>query len=319
MGKTESRVTEGSRSLLLLNEAADLLTKNKSKLAKEMSDVIYRDVESYRKGIMPQWESIRATEVFIENLVNILRQEKYISELENRFDISDFSKYEDGIASRRVKYGIDLTDLLLALNVCRYLIWDFLEKNLKKAEYSGSDFFVLEERVNSFVYRYIVGVSNSYLRSKEQIIQLQESDLHKWEEVVKSASSIELKIPCKEEFAAVVRIQAESIARRLDYDEEEVQDIKSAVGEACDNAIEHGKSDKGIDVHYHLSGTHLLMEITDYGKGFDPVGMGEVAPDPLAERGRGLFLIRSLVDSVEIKSRPGEGTQVTLTKEKVFK
>lgn len=319
MGKTENRVTEGSRRLLLLNEAADLLAKNKSKLAKDISDIIYRDVESYRKGIMPQWESIKATEYFIENMIAVLRQEKYIPEIENRFDISDFSRYEDGIAARRVNYGIELTDLLLALNVCRYIIWDFLEKNLKGDGLSASDFFNLEERINSYVYRYLVGVSNSYLCSKEQIIQTQESDLAKWEKVVKSASSIELKIPCKEEFAAIVRIQAESIARRLDYDEEEVQDIKSAVGEACDNSIEHGKSDKGIDVHYHLSGTHLLMEITDYGKGFDPAGMGKVAPDPLAERGRGIFLIRNLVDSFEIKSKPGEGTQVILTKEKVFR
>jgi len=158
-----------------------------------------------------------------------------------------------------------------------------------------------------------------YLTSRDELIESQSSSLKMWEEVVKSTSRLDLKIPCEEEFAAIVRAQAEAIARRLNYNEETVNDIVMAVGEACDNAIEHGISEKGVDLHYTITKDDMIIQIIDYGKGFDPAGKGEEQPDLFNERGRGIFIIRNLISNVDIKSAPGAGTNVTITLRRVMK
>ncbi len=135
---------------------------------------------------------------------------------------------------------------------------------------------------------------------------------------MKSATRIDLKIPCRSEFALIARIQAEALARRCNCGEEEVQDIKCAVGEAVDNAIEHGCTTSGIDLYYHLDREHLVMEIQDYGPGFDPEGLGEEPPEPMEEGGRGIFLMRQLMDDVKIFSKKGYGTRVVLARKRIF-
>jgi len=142
----------------------------------------------------------------------------------------------------------------------------------------------------------------------------QQKALDKWEEVVKSASEIRLKIPCSTEFAAIVRVQAEAIARRVEFSEEEVYDIVTAVGEVCDNSIEHGVSDQGMDVEYTMTENEFRVEVRDYGPGFDPAGKGELPPDMFSEDGRGIFLMRNLMDKVEIESQIGRGTKIVMTK-----
>jgi serine/threonine-protein kinase RsbW len=110
-----------------------------------------------------------------------------------------------------------------------------------------------------------------------------------------------------------VRLQAEAIARRVGFNDDEVHDIVYSVGEACDNAIEHGLSDNGVDVHYMLTNDEFRVEITDFGKGFDPAGRGEEPPDVFDERGRGIFMMKHMMDEVSFGST-ARGTRVVLTK-----
>jgi serine/threonine-protein kinase RsbW len=79
--------------------------------------------------------------------------------------------------------------------------------------------------------------------------------------------------------------------------------------EALANAIEHsgriGSNHKQkLRVHIHIEGESLCIQVYDQGVGFDL----ELVPDPnfdcLDERGRGIFFIRSLMDSVDYHRCP---------------
>jgi serine/threonine-protein kinase RsbW len=303
-------------NILLLHEAADWLENNKNDIAEKVNARIYDTVGSYRKGHLPREESLKTMVTTLGYIIDFLRDKQVAVEPETSSFVSDLIKFEDGIASRRAIYEIELEDLMHGIRIFREEVWSLLASKMGNRSISAEEFIQLEKRINLFINYMTTRIASSYNKTMAEIIGSQESALKKWEEVIKSASSIELKIPCQGEFAAIVRLQAEAIARRLDYPEEEIQDIKVAVGEACDNAIEHGVSPKGIDVHYHLSPEEMQVEIIDYGPGFDPAGKGEEPPDLFSERGRGIFLIKSLMDRTEIYSKPGEGTMIILAKKR---
>lgn len=70
--------------------------------------------------------------------------------------------------------------------------------------------------------------------------------------------------------------------------------------EAIDNAIFHahgGDEDKPIDIRITRAGACVEMEVRDRGKGFDLSRVPE--PDLYQLTGRGLYIVRSLMDSVE--------------------
>ena len=82
-----------------------------------------------------------------------------------------------------------------------------------------------------------------------------------------------------------------------------------AVNEAVANAIEHGEaSPEGhILIRTSSAGDALCFEVHDWGR-FKPT-LSE--PDPMPERGRGLALMATMVDEVEVKPS-GEATVVRL-------
>lgn len=300
-------------NVLLLTEVADWLEENRDALVKKVSKKIYNIIKSYRKSNITVDESVKTMDITLGYIIDFLRNKELSPALESDLVNANLVKFEEGIAYRRVVYEIRLVDLLRGIKIFRDEIWSLIATKMRNSTpIDSASFFRLEKRINALVNYMIIKVSDSYIENLNNIIQSQEISLKRWEEVVKSASNIELKIPCQNEFASIVRMQAVAIARRIDYNEEEIQDIKTAVGEACDNAIEHGKSDKGVDIHYHLFPDELRIEVIDYGPGFDPAGKGEEPPDVFSERGRGIFLMKYLMDRVEIYSKPGDGTMMIL-------
>jgi serine/threonine-protein kinase RsbW len=111
---------------------------------------------------------------------------------------------------------------------------------------------------------------------------------------------------------------AGKVATEAGFDEDEVMRISMAVREAAVNAVLHGNAyDPGKKVSLVLERTavDLVITIRDQGKGMD---MSKI-PDPLAPEnllktsGRGIFLIRSFMDEVQI--HPSQtGTEIKLIK-----
>lgn len=112
--------------------------------------------------------------------------------------------------------------------------------------------------------------------------------------------------------------KATRIANELGFSEDEVMQISMAVREGAVNAVLHGNAyaaDKKVTLAFEQTAGDLVITIRDQGTGMD---LSKI-PNPLAPEnllktsGRGIFLMRSFMDVVEI--RPSQtGTELKLIK-----
>jgi anti-sigma regulatory factor (Ser/Thr protein kinase) len=91
-----------------------------------------------------------------------------------------------------------------------------------------------------------------------------------------------------------------------DADQDEIDDITMACNEACENVVEHayGLGDDPFHVVLERSGRDISIRVRDRGTWQTVTG---------ADRGRGMELMRRLMDDVEVQ-RGGSGTTVHLRK-----
>lgn len=95
-------------------------------------------------------------------------------------------------------------------------------------------------------------------------------------------------------------------------------DIAVAQSEACTNVIDHSGPGDEYELKVEVSETRCVLSVIDTGHGFDTVNVVE-ASDPDSERGRGIQLMRALVDGIHFESRPDSGTAVYLEKKLYFR
>jgi stage II sporulation protein AB (anti-sigma F factor) len=120
-----------------------------------------------------------------------------------------------------------------------------------------------------------------------------------------------------ESFARVV---VASFVTSLDPTLEDLADIKTAVSEAVTNAIIHGYEGKDviITIHCTITGKTVTIKIIDKGVGIEDIEKARqpfYTSKPEMERsGMGFTVMETFMDRMEVESRPGEGTTVTLIK-----
>lgn len=111
---------------------------------------------------------------------------------------------------------------------------------------------------------------------------------------------------------------ASRIAADAGFEENEVMQISMAVREAAINAVLHGNEydpAKKVTLNFEKTARDLVITIQDQGHGMDP----ESIPNPLAPEnllkssGRGIFLMRSFMDEVQIHPSQA-GTEIKLVK-----
>ena len=116
------------------------------------------------------------------------------------------------------------------------------------------------------------------------------------------------------------RVAAAGFAAQLDPTLDELGDIKTAVSEAVTNAIVHGYPDQlgKIVVKLKLLENNTLeITVRDWGKGIEDI---QQARQPLfttggEERsGMGFTIMESFMDRLTVKSTPGRGTTVTMSR-----
>jgi len=120
------------------------------------------------------------------------------------------------------------------------------------------------------------------------------------------STNVEVRLPSRMGFEKVAMSTAASVAKLMGFPEDRVEDLKTAVAEACINAIEHGnRMNEKLSVGVVLSAgdDELEVKVIDDGKGMmkqpakpdiDRKMHGEEGP-----RGMGMFLIQALVDEAE--------------------
>ena len=138
---------------------------------------------------------------------------------------------------------------------------------------------------------------------------------------------IELRLPSKLGYEKVAMDTASSLARRMGFDGDRVEALKTAVSEAVTNAIEHGNQhDSAMKVVVLLTvrDDELVISVTDQGRQplqqnrtHDVPSLQDIMQaaglNPSADKGGwGIWFIRELMDEVEFTTAPSGGNQVRM-------
>jgi len=126
---------------------------------------------------------------------------------------------------------------------------------------------------------------------------------------------VEIFLPSTLGYEKVARNAAEAVAEEMGFSPDRIEDLKTAIAEACMNAIEHGnQEDQTTSVTVLLTAAQQQLEIKVADEGLTP--MPDKLPPPGRpgedNRGWGMFFITQLVDEVEITRLPRGGNQVRM-------
>jgi anti-sigma regulatory factor (Ser/Thr protein kinase) len=119
---------------------------------------------------------------------------------------------------------------------------------------------------------------------------------------------LNLRVSSRPESVGLVRATLGALARPFFLPTELLDDVKTAVSEACNNAVDHAyRGDSGaIAVRADVQLESLQVSVRDWGGGFQRLSSGG---DHLRV---GLPLIGALADRAELLTAPGNGTEVRM-------
>lgn len=119
---------------------------------------------------------------------------------------------------------------------------------------------------------------------------------------MRNGEVVRIEVPSSCEYVAVIRQMVEGIARKLAFSVGDIDDLKLAVGEACTNAVKYGaKKDARVTVRCVLSDRGLEIEICNcIPAGATCPVITQPDPSHMREGGMGLFLMKRLMDEVEL-------------------
>lgn len=135
------------------------------------------------------------------------------------------------------------------------------------------------------------------------------------------SAHMELSIPSELGYEIIVRDAVAAFARRMGFTPDRIEDLKTALCEACINAIEHGnllKADKRVSVACIGDQNRIQVEVHDqglkrYAPGHCPISIADKLARPGSMRGMGLLLIAQLVDEAGFAPDIHEGNTFRFT------
>lgn len=129
--------------------------------------------------------------------------------------------------------------------------------------------------------------------------------------------SLALCLPRDELTVPVARHICRHALEDLGVEEDCRGDIEVALTEACANVLKHSGGEEEYEITVSVEGTVCVIRVIDRGEGFDAAApLAAAAQDD--ESGRGIALMKALVDRVKLESKPEEGTIVHLEKRLEF-
>lgn len=134
-----------------------------------------------------------------------------------------------------------------------------------------------------------------------------------------SSGTTELVLPSALESLEEIDRATLRITRLAGFDHDAATAIAIAMVEAVTNAIVHGNrrsAEKTVRVRYRWAPGTFTVDVHDEGRGFDlSCVLDPTDPMRCMEcSGRGIFIMRQIMDSVEFDMPEGQGTTVTMTK-----
>lgn len=123
-----------------------------------------------------------------------------------------------------------------------------------------------------------------------------------------------LALPRDELSVPVVRRTLARALEVLGVEQECAGDVELAITEACTNVLDHAVDGDDYEVAATITADRVIIEVIDNGDGFNAEPLGYSDADSGAEEGRGIQLMRALVDRIHFSSRSEDGTVVFLEK-----
>lgn len=132
---------------------------------------------------------------------------------------------------------------------------------------------------------------------------------------------ISVTIPAKAEYVDIVRLTLYGVANKAGFSYEDIEDMKVAVTEACNNVVLHAYDNKSgmIEIVFEIHRDNLCIRIKDSGNSFMyEQTINKIVPlhnkrlSEVNAGGLGLFMMHALMDNVEVRTELG--TEVILTK-----
>ena len=140
--------------------------------------------------------------------------------------------------------------------------------------------------------------------------------------MIKAENGFELTVDARSENEGFARQCVSSFLLRLDPTVGELADMRTVVSEAVTNCVIHAYKNSGegkiyISVRLY-AGRKMVMKIKDTGCGMEDPDLCRTplyTTDPSGERGgMGFAIMENFTDRMKVKSAPGKGTTLTLTK-----
>jgi anti-sigma regulatory factor (Ser/Thr protein kinase) len=136
-----------------------------------------------------------------------------------------------------------------------------------------------------------------------------------------AAGQVTLSFSANMRFVRPIRHFIGALCTLADYAEEETESISLVTTEILNNSIEHGSNgpQDEIDVTLLVTRSRFRFEVVDPGRGGEDfastaLNRARHMPDLDEPRGRGLFLVRSYMDDLQVSYDPESGTRLMVTK-----
>ena len=123
-----------------------------------------------------------------------------------------------------------------------------------------------------------------------------------------------VSLPRQSHSVPVIRRLSAQILRAFGVAADSIHDVELAISEACANVIQHAVDSEGYEVSIELAADRCAITVLDRGEGFDASVVSDQEDDD-AESGRGLTLMRALVDNLNFVSEPKIGAVVHMVKQ----
>jgi serine/threonine-protein kinase RsbW len=135
---------------------------------------------------------------------------------------------------------------------------------------------------------------------------------------VLSKQHVGIYLPNQLGYERIAMACSATFARMVGFVPERIEDLKSAVAEACVNAMRHGNkghAEARVVVTMNFRDDTFIVSVMDQGDGMPEVpefpGIGRMIEEE-STRGLGVFMIQRLVDRVKFNQMTPEGHMVTM-------
>ncbi len=125
-----------------------------------------------------------------------------------------------------------------------------------------------------------------------------------------------MKLPSRMQYLGVPDAVLLEIGSDLECCRRALEELSSAVIEACTNAMEHGNQlvdEKDIEIIFEIDDLEIKVTVLDHGQGFDFQGW-QPPRELMRQRGRGILIMREFTDSMEFGRHADGRFLIRLTK-----